>query len=117
MKKLFIMIMCLFLFGCNIIKKTHQNTEWLGTYIQGDVSLEITSSQANEGFDFCIYYGDKFINGYALFDDSTFDHALYEAEEDGHTLNFQLKDDKIAIEETGGITYFGLDISGQYKKQ
>lgn len=117
MKKLLTIITCLFLFGCQSGKETFHDTDWLGTYINGDVSLQIVSLQEDEGLDFCVSYGDKYINGYAFFDETNSHIALYEAEEDGHALNFQLKNDKITIKESGAITYFEIDISGQYKKQ
>lgn len=122
MKKLGIVLLCLFLVGCQTKVKqptqvdeevTVTDSSWVGKYQKDDIVLEITNTD-EEGFEFTIERSEKGFGSYAYFHD--YHEATYEGGEDGHTLHMILKNDSIVVEESGGMTYLGVELSGEYER-
>lgn len=122
MKKLGIVFICLFLMGCQT--KENQptqasedvsvtNTDGIGQYQMNDIILEIIKTD-EDGFEFTVEMFEKGFGGYAYFHD--YHEATYESGEDGHTLHMILNDDSIIVEESGGMTYLGVELSGEYER-
>lgn len=114
--------MCLFLMGCQTKEKqpvqaseevTVTNSNWIGQYHMNDIVLEVIETD-EEGFEFTIEMFEKGFGGYAYFQNHH--EATYEGGEDGHTLHMILKDDSMIVEESGGMTYLGVELSGEYER-
>lgn len=43
--------------------------------------------------------------------------AVYDIQEDGYTLTFTLKHDKIIVEENDGMSYLDVCLSGEYVRK
>lgn len=121
-KKLGIVLACLFLMGCQMSNNNHdqkqgetsiEKSDWLGRYKMGDIVLEITQVD-EKGLNLTVQRFEKGFGGYAYF--LTDDQAVYEGGEDGHTLHLTLHNDSITVEESGGITYLGVELSGEYER-
>ena len=65
---------------------------------------------------FNIEKGERGIGGYAYIQNDN-NQVVYEAEEDGHTLELTLKKNTILIQESNGPSYLKIDLSGEYVKQ
>lgn len=131
MKKFLLIFMCFLLVGCGSkqdvsVKPTTQNqesqdlyNEWVGRYIRDDgVIIEITHDESDDDSEisFNIELGVKGFGNYAYLQDNKY-HAIYDIEEDGHTLEFILNDNQLTVKESGGISYLNTDLSGEYTKQ
>ena len=117
MKKLLSLIICLCLFGCQS-SGSKQGT-WPGVYTKDKTTIEIYDLEEEDDgqlFLFTVQVGERDMEGYAFIDPSDDHLALYELEEDGHRLTFTLDGDQIIIEENGGPTYLGVDLSGTYSR-
>lgn len=124
MKKIVLCLMlCLMVMGCQSSptdQSSDQNESWEGIYTRDNVTLEIFQVEEEYGeksFFFEIEIDGQTIEDYAFLDSSNDHYALCDAEEDGHAFSFTLKNQRVTVEESGGITYLGINLSGVYQKQ
>lgn len=105
------------LVGCSSVTDKNEDLSWEGQYKKDDLILTIEyDDEYQEGFSFSIMLGEKGIKDYADFEDNK-NQAIYDVGEDGHTLEFTLKKDKVIIKESGGINYLLVELSGDYQKE
>lgn len=121
MKKILGILMLFILVGCVSDISKEQNNEtphWDGTYVCESVALSIEKEDIDEnGFVFVLKKGDSVLTNYAFFKEDNPLNAIYDIEEDGHTLIFTLESDQIIVEELEGPSILGVDLTGQYKKK
>lgn len=128
-KKILIFCLCLFITGCGPNKK-HQianeepqiivedNIGWVGEYVNDDLTLIIVyEADYPEGFRFDFSLGQKGFANYAYFEDGKQKKAIYDANELGYTLTFELKNDKVIVRESGGTSYLDTDLSRTYQRK
>lgn len=127
MKKLLCVIICLILVGCGskqkeVIKEENSQylyEEWIGKYKRDDgVIIEFAHDETDVDnmISFTVELGVKGFGDYALIYDNQ-NQAIYDVEEDGHTLEFTLDHHQLTVKESGGISYLNTDLSGKYIKQ
>lgn len=131
MKKFCFVLLCVLLIGCGAKQNSNGQSqsqdkgeigiyeEWLGTYQRKDgvlVFIEHDEGDSPDMLSFNIEKGERGIGGYAYIQNDN-NQAVYEAEEDGHTLELTLKKNTILIQESNGPSYLKIDLSGEYVKQ
>lgn len=127
MRKLLIVMMCFMLIGCGAkqrevskeISSLSLHEEWIGKYKRNDgVVIEFLRDETNKDnmISFTIELGVKGFGDYAFIYDHQ-NQAIYDIEEDGHTLEFTLQHHRLIVKESGGISYLNTDLSGEYIKQ
>lgn len=117
MKKILVVFMCLVLLGCSSNVESNEELSWEGQYKKDDLTLTIEyDNEYKDGFLFSVMLGEKGIKDYANFKENK-NEAIYDVGEDGHTLEFTLKKDKVIIEESVGINYLQVELSGEYQKK
>lgn len=117
MKKILVLIFCLMLLGCSSSVEKNEDLSWEGQYQKDDLVLTIKyDDEYKDGFSFSVMLGERGINDYADFETDK-NKAVYDVGEDGHTLEFTLKKDKVIIKESGGINYLQVELSGDYQKK
>lgn len=131
MKKFLMICLCLVLFGCSSQQKVEKEShiqdnqigeihkKWIGQYMRDDgVVIEFLEDNMNDKntLSFTVELGVKGFGNFAYIQENQY-QAIYDIEEDGHTLEFLLNKDKLIVEESGGMTYLNTDLSGEYTKQ
>lgn len=125
MKKIIIIFMCLLMIGCTIKQEDSPASEstnvdesqWVGNYVCGDVKLIIAIEDDYDGIVFDVEMGEEGFGNYAYFKDETHLEAISDIQEDGYTLEFSLKKDKVIVKESGGTSYLLIDLSGEYMRE
>ena len=125
MKKIMIIFMCLLMIGCTIKQEDSSVSEstnvdesqWAGNYVCGDVKLIIAIEDDYDGIVFDIEMDEEGFGNYAYFKDETHLEAISDIQEDGYTLEFSLKKDKVIVKESGGTSYLLIDFSGEYMRE
>ena len=108
MKKIIIIFMCLLMIGCTIKQEDSPASEstnvdesqWVGNYVCGDVKLIIAIEDDYDGIVFDIEMGEEGFGNYAYFKDETHLEAISDVQEDGYTLEFSLKKDKVIVKKS-----------------
>ncbi|MEG0276582.1 MAG: hypothetical protein RR630_06095 [Coprobacillus sp.] len=117
MRKWLLIVLSMLLLGCSPTVEKNEDLSWEGQYQKDDLNLTIEyDDEYKTGFAFSIMLGEKGIKDFADFEEDK-NIAIYDVGEDGHTLEFTLKKDKVIIKESGGINYLQVELSGEYQKK
>ncbi|MCI9049094.1 MAG: hypothetical protein HFF37_01680 [Coprobacillus sp.] len=129
MKKIIILIVCILLVGCDVEQIMPQSSskpndesnvvykQWLREFVRDDgviVSFHREGLEDENMLEFRIELGVKGFGEFAYLQKDK-NYAIYDSGEDGYTLEFILKDDKLIIKESHGISYLHTNLSGEYK--
>jgi len=99
------------------ISTTVDESQWEGKYVCDGVSLLIEKESDYEGIAFTIAYGGKDFKEYAYFLDEEHLEAISDLTEDGYTFELTLEHDKVIVKESGGVSYLGIELSGEYVRE
>lgn len=118
-KKIIIFWVCLLLIGCQTTSSDTMvdESQWEGTYHCGDVTLSIGREDDYDGLVFNVEYNLEGYQDYAYFQDDQHLEAISDLTEDGYTLEFTLQENKVIVKESGGQSYLGIELSGEYIKE
>lgn len=123
MKKLLIMIMsCFLLCGCAYKQASRTQEEPVRNqnvvYVKDDITLTfVYSDDFPDGFEFQFDLNGQGIGEFAYFEDNTYQEAIGQENEDGHSYHFTLKKDSVIVKESEGQNVLGIDLSGKYIKK
>ncbi len=118
MKKMMIVMFCLMLVGCQTKEPIEDKAPliWEGIYNKDNIALTIElENDYVDGFYYTFEYQGKKDQNYADYKNKT--TAVSAPLEDGYSLRFTLKKDKVIIEETEGMSYLKTSLAGEYVKE
>lgn len=117
-----IIMSCILISGCGYLQGTKSQYEPVRnqtvTYMKDDIILRlIYSDDFPDGFEFQFELNGHGMGEFARFEDDTYQKAIGQQNEDGHSYYFTLKKDTVIVKESDGQNSLGIDLSGKYIKK